>query len=65
MTKSEIEKYHKFHRVTTSYGEAEKYIKAGWRLLSVNKVTLKGINKEYDECVLVWDKDDTPIEPLN
>ena len=63
MNNSDIENYHKFHRMTMSYTEAEKYINVGWRLVSVQKVLLKGVNKEYDECSLVWDKDDTPIEP--
>ena len=63
MTKEEYERYHKFHRMTMSYSQAEKYIKVGWKLVSINKVLLKGINKEYDECVLVWDKDEFPIEP--
>lgn len=63
MNKSDIDTYHKFHRMTMSYGEAEKYIQVGWKLMSVNKVFLKGINKEYEQCCLLWDKDDTPIDP--
>ena len=63
MNKSDIDNYHKFHRMTISYGEAEKYIQVGWKLMSVYKFFLKGINKEYEQCCLLWDKDDTPIDP--
>ena len=65
MMENNIENYHKFHRITMSYTDAEKYIKVGWRIVSIRKVSLRGINKEYDECCLVWDKDDSPIEPSN
>ena len=57
------ENYHKFHKTTMSYGEAEKYILLGWKLESIAKVELKGINKEYEECKLIWNRDDNPIEP--
>lgn len=60
-----IEDYRKFHRMTMSYADAEKYIQVGWKLQSIRRVALKGVNKEYDECCLVWDKDDAPIEPSN
>ncbi len=63
MADIDIEKYHKFNRITMSYAEAVKYIDVGWTLISMRKVTLRGINKEYDECVLKWEKDDFPIEP--
>lgn len=56
-------RYHKFHRMVMTYGEAEKYIKVGWTLESVRPVLLRGINKEFEECTLVWDRDDTPITP--
>lgn len=57
--------YHKFHKMTMSYGEAEKYMNVGWSLKSVRKVLLRGINKEYEECVLAWEKDGDPIIPEN
>ena len=63
MVNNDIEHYRKFHRMTMSYADAEKYIAVGWKLTSMKRVILKGINKEYDECILLWDKDDNPIEP--
>ena len=55
--------YFKYHKIVMSYGEAEKYIKAGWCLESVQKVLLKGIDKEYEECKLVWKQEGQPIIP--
>lgn len=55
--------YFKYHKIVMSYGEAEKYIKAGWCLESVQKVLLKGIDKEYEECRLVWKQEGEPIIP--
>ena len=52
-----------YHKVTMSYTDAEKYIEVGWKIASIQKVTLRGINKEYDEYILVWDKDEVPIMP--
>lgn len=63
MTDDEYKKYHKFHRMTMTYAEAEKYIMAGWQLDSVNRVLLRGINKEIEQCCLSWTKDDNPVEP--
>lgn len=63
MNDKDLEKYHKFHKITMSYADAEKYINVGWKLVSIKKVLLRGINKEYDECTLEWTKDEFPIEP--
>lgn len=52
-----------YHKVTMSYADAEKYMKVGWKIASIQKVTLRGINKEYDEYILVWDKDGIPVMP--
>lgn len=51
------------HIITTKYSEAEKFIKVGWTLKSVTPVTLKGINKQYDECKLVWEQPGQPNIP--
>lgn len=59
----DFQHYHKFHKTTMSYSEAEKYINVGWTLESTRKVLLRGTNKEYDECKLVWEKGDTPTIP--
>ena len=63
MNHDEIEKYHKYNKFTMSYGEAEKYIALGWKIASIKHITLQGINKEYDECHLIWDNDSEPIVP--
>lgn len=63
MNKQNVENYHKFHKTTMSYGEAEKYIKVGWVLESVIPVHLKGIEKDYEECRLIWTKDENPVLP--
>lgn len=55
--------YDKYHKITISYGDAEKYIKSGWTLVSVQRVSLKGINKEYEECSLVWEQKGEPVIP--
>lgn len=58
-----FEDYWKFHTMTMSYSDAEKYLKLGWKLESMRRVLLRGINKEYDECILVWEKNDSPVIP--
>lgn len=63
LNQNDYENYHKYHRMTMSYAEAEKYIKLGWKLTSMKRVLLRGINKEYDECQLVWENDNDPILP--
>ncbi|MCI5679698.1 MAG: hypothetical protein MR278_06965 [Bacteroidales bacterium] len=59
----EYDNYHKYHRTTMSYAEAEKYIKVGWKLESINRVLLKGINKEIEQCSLVWENEHEPVIP--
>ena len=63
MTPDEYSEYHKYHRMTMSYGEALKYMNVGWKLKSLDKVLLKGLDKWYEQCVLVWELDDNPIIP--
>lgn len=60
---SKYDNYHKHHRMTMSYAEAEKYIAVGWKLESVNRVLLKGINKEIEQCSLVWEGESEPVIP--
>lgn len=60
---TKFEDYWKFHAMTMSYSDAEKYMKLGWKLESMRRVFLRGINKEYEECVLVWEKNNSPVIP--
>lgn len=53
----------KFDHITDSYSQMLKYVSAGWKLVSSRKVFLNGINKEYTEYCLKWEKDDSPIIP--
>ena len=46
-----------------SYEDAERYIKVGWKLKSINRVFLKGINKEIEQCELSWEGKDEPVIP--
>lgn len=60
---SNCKDYHKYHRTTMSYEDAERYIKVGWKLKSINRVLLKGINKEIEQCELSWEGKDEPVIP--
>lgn len=41
----------------------KKYLEAGWKIFSLQHVLLRGLNKEYNEYTMIWDKDEEPIFP--
>ena len=43
--------------IVTHQRDAERYILLGWRMVSSQDVVLKGINKKYTECTLIWEED--------
>lgn len=55
--------YHKYHRITMTYAEAEKYMAVGWTLESVQRCSLRGVNKEIEQCCLVWERGGNPVIP--
>ena len=55
--------YPKFHRIVGLGENIESYTNIGWKVISIQKVSLRGIDKEYYEYHIKWDIDDSPIEP--
>lgn len=48
--------------IVTHQRDAERYISLGWRIVNSQDVLLKGVNKRYTECTLIWDGEE-PVYP--